>query len=460
VKRLVKKLAGKKKPKVNSGNILIAGPAAGPLQGRVTVPGDKSMSHRAVMLASLASGMTEIHGFLPGEDNLATAQMFVDMGVRIDWLNDEKTSLKVYGVGLHGLKQPTKMLDAGNSGTCVRLMAGVLAGQNFSATMTGDASLCKRPMKRVVDPIRRMRATVQGKDDGNLLPLTISGGRLKAIQHVSEVASAQVKSCVLLAGLFAEGETTVREPRPTRDHTERMLPLFGQPVRVDDEDIIHLRPVGRLKAPEQAVHIPADPSSAAFFAVAASLVPGSDVTLERIGMNPLRNGWSRILSGMNGTLSLENEAQVGKEQVADIHVVASQLKGLHVNPADVPDAIDEFPVLFAAATLAEDEFLLTEAEELRVKESDRIAVMAKALVAAGAEIEEFEDGARIVGGKLKGGCRIDAEGDHRIAMAMAVAAQCADEEIVIENAAAIATSFPGFVDLAQKLGMNVHWQED
>ena len=460
MKRLVKKLAGKKNPKLNSGNTLIAGPAAGPLQGRVTVPGDKSMSHRAVMLASLASGMTEIHGFLPGEDNLATAQMFVDMGVRIEWLNEEKTSLKVYGVGLHGLKQPSKMLDAGNSGTCVRLMAGVLAGQNFSATMTGDASLCKRPMKRVVDPIRKMRATVQGKDDGNLLPLTISGGRLKAIKHVSEVASAQVKSCVLLAGLFAEGETTVREPRPTRDHTERMLPLFGQSVRVDDEDIIHLKPVGRLRAPKQAVHIPADPSSAAFFAVAASLVSGSDVTLERIGMNPLRNGWNRILSGMGGSLALENEAQVGKEQVADIHVVASKLKGLHVNPADVPDAIDEFPVLFAAATLADDEFLLTEAEELRVKESDRIAVMAKALVAAGAEIEEFEDGARIVGGKLKGGCRIDAEGDHRIAMAMAVAAQCADEEIVIENAAAIATSFPGFVDLAQKLGMNVHWQED
>ena len=444
---------------LNVGGTLIAGPAKGALMGRVTVPGDKSMSHRAVMLASLADGVTEIHGFLPGEDNLATAQMFVDMGVAIDWLNDEKTSLRVHGVGLHGLKAPTKMLDAGNSGTCVRLMAGVLAGQNFSTTMTGDASLCKRPMKRVVDPIRRMGATVDGGDGGNLLPITIQGGRLKAIHHISEVASAQVKSCVLLAGLFADGETTVKEPRPTRDHTERMLPLFGQPVEVDDDGVIHMNPVGRLTAPKEPVYIPADPSSATFFAVAASLVPGSDVTLERIGMNPLRNGWSRILSDMDGTLSLENEGVVGEEQVADIHIVSNSLKGVHVNPADVPDAIDEFPVLFAAAALAEGEFLLTEAEELRVKESDRIAVMAKALIEAGADIEEFPDGARITGGGLKGGCTVDAQGDHRIAMAMAVAAQCADEQITIENAAAIATSFPSFVDLGVELGMNVHWLE-
>ena len=447
---------------MNVGGTLIAGPAKGALKGCVTVPGDKSMSHRAVMLASLADGVTEIHGFLPGEDNLATAQMFVDMGVTIEWLNDTKTSLRVHGVGLHGLKAPTKMLDAGNSGTCVRLMAGVLAGQNFSSTMTGDASLCKRPMKRVVDPIRRMGAHVDG---GNLLPLTINanpvhGASLKAIHHVSEVASAQVKSCVLLAALYAEGETTVKEPRPTRDHTERMLPLFGQAVEVDGDGVIHLNPVGHLTAPKEPVYIPADPSSATFFAVAASLVPGSDVTLERIGMNPLRNGWSRILADMSGSLSLENEDLVGKESVADIHVVATELQGVHVNPADVPDAIDEFPVLFAAASLAEGEFLLTEAEELRVKESDRIAVMAKALVAAGAKIEEFADGARIHGGVLRGDCTVDAQGDHRIAMAMAVAAQCAEHDIVIENAAAIATSFPSFVDLATQLGMNVHWQED
>jgi len=444
---------------VNAGGTLIAGPAAGALKGRVTVPGDKSMSHRAVMLASLADGTTEIHGFLPGEDNLATARMFVDMGVTIEWLNSEKTSLRVHGVGLHGLKQPSMMLDAGNSGTCVRLMTGVLAGQPFTTTMTGDASLCKRPMKRVVDPVRRMGAVIDGGDGGNLLPITIKGSALKAIHYVSEVASAQVKSCLLLAGLFADGETTLVEPRPTRDHTERMLPLFGQPVHVDDEGMIHLNPTGKLTAPEEPIHIPADPSSASFFAVAASLIPGSDITLERIGMNPLRNGWSRILSDMNGQMELQNEGAVGEEAVADIHVTYQQLAGIDVNPADVPDSIDEFPVLFAAASLADGEFLLSEAEELRVKESDRIAVMARALMAAGADVEERPDGVRIKGGVLKGGCRVDAEDDHRIAMAMAVTAQCAGAGIAIENAAAIATSFPDFVALAQELGMNVRWDD-
>jgi len=446
--------------KVNIGGTLIAGPAAGALTGRITVPGDKSMSHRAVMLASLAEGSTEIHGFLPGEDNLATARMFEDMGVHIDWLNDEKTSLRVHGVGLHGLKQPAGVLDAGNSGTCVRLMTGVLAGQGFAATMSGDASLCKRPMKRVVDPVRRMGASVEGNDGGNLLPITIRGDRLTAIDHVSEVASAQVKSCVLLAGLYADGETTVREPRPTRDHTERMLPLFGQPVHVDADGLIRLKPTGRLVAPTEPVYIPADPSSATFFAVAASLVEGSNVTLAQVGMNPLRNGWSRILQGMGGDLTLRHEGKVGEEQVADIESHHARLHALKVNPADVPDAIDEFPVLFAAASLADGEFLLTEAEELRVKESDRIAVMSEALRAAGADIEEFPDGARITGGALNGACTVDAKGDHRIAMAMAVAAQCARHELRIDNAAAIATSFPSFVPVAQAIGMNVRWESE
>ncbi|MDX8397140.1 MAG: 3-phosphoshikimate 1-carboxyvinyltransferase [Mariprofundaceae bacterium] len=440
---------------MNVGGTLIAGPAKQGLSGKVSVPGDKSMSHRAVMLAALADGMTEIHGFLPGEDCLATAEMFVQMGVTIEWLNDEQTSLRVHGVGLHGLKQPEGILDAGNSGTCVRLMMGVFAGLNFEVTVTGDASLQKRPMQRVGDPIRAMGARVVG--EGDLLPLNIKGGKLKAINHVSKVASAQVKSCVLLAALFAGGETTVSEPRPTRDHTERMLPLFGQPVVVDEQGLIHLRPTGKLTAPTEPVYIPADPSSASFFAVAASLVKGSDITLERIGMNPLRNGWKRILSDMNGDMALENETLVGKESVADIRIQYRGLHGVAVNPADVPDAIDEFPVLFAAACLASGRFILTEAEELRVKESDRIAVMAAALQAAGADFEEHTDGAVILGGTLQGGCCVDARGDHRIAMAMAVAAQCAGDEIRIENAAAIATSFPDFVPLAQSLGMNVAW---
>jgi len=446
---------------MNIGGTLIAGPAKGPLKGDIVVPGDKSMSHRSVMLASLADGTTEIHGFLPGDDNVATAQMFIDMGVQIEWLNVEKTSLRVHGVGLHGLKQPEGMLDAGNAGTCVRLMTGILAGQTFESTVPGDASLCKRPMRRVADPVRNMGATVTGKDDGNLLPITIAGGKLKAIHHVSEVASAQVKSCVLLAGLYADGTTKVNEPKPTRDHTERMLPLFGQPVDVAEDGTISIAPVDRLTAPDGVVDIPADPSSACFFAVAASLVEGSDVTLKSIGINPRRDGWRRVMGAMGASLSLENEASVGEEPVADVRIRSGGLHGMRVDANDVPDAIDEFPVIFAAAALADGEFVLEDAEELRVKESDRISAMADALSAAGADIAERPDGAIIRGlSQLKGGAEVDALGDHRIAMAMAVAAQRADGEIRIHNAAAIATSFPNFVSLAQSIGMNVRWQDE
>jgi 3-phosphoshikimate 1-carboxyvinyltransferase len=337
-------------------------------------------------------------------------------------------------------------------------MTGVLAGQEFKSTITGDASLQKRPMQRVVEPVRRMGATVDGKDGGSLLPLTVHGGKLKGIHHVSGVASAQVKSCVLLAGLYAEGETRVNEPKPTRDHTERMLPLFGQPVEVDQNGTIILVPTGKLTAPIEAVNIPADPSSACFFAVAASLVEGSELCISSIGMNPRRDGWRRIMLGMGAELSLSDERKVGQEPVADIVIRAGDLHGLRVDADDVPDAIDEFPVLFVAAALADGEFVLKDAEELRVKESDRITAMATALRSVGAEIEESFDGARIQGvAHLKGGVDVDAHGDHRIAMAMAVAAQRADGEIRIHNASAIATSFPDFVSLAQGIGMNVRW---
>ncbi|MFQ5581409.1 MAG: 3-phosphoshikimate 1-carboxyvinyltransferase [Mariprofundaceae bacterium] len=445
---------------MKAGGTLIAGPAHGPLRGALTVPGDKSMSHRAVMLAALADGITEIEGFLPGEDNLATAQMFADMGVGIEWLNDEKTRLRVHGAGLHGLKQPDHPLDAGNSGTCVRLMTGVLAGQPFSSTLTGDTSLSRRPMQRVAEPVRRMGASVQGSDGGNLLPLEIRGGKLAGIHHIPEIASAQVKSCVLLAGLFAEGETTVSEPKPTRDHTERMLPLFGQPVDTPDDGTIRLKPQGRLTAPAETIRIPGDPSSAAFFAVAASLIEGSEVLLYGVGINPRRDGFRRILHDMHASISLQRETAVGQEPVADMRIRHGALQGITVNPDDVPDAIDEFPVLFAAAALAEGEFVLAGAEELRVKESDRIAVMAAALHACGARIEERADGVVIHGSKLAGGTVIDAHGDHRIAMAMAVAAQRAEGEIIIENAQAITTSFPDFVPLARQIGMNVCWKHD
>ncbi len=443
---------------MNIGGTLIAGPARGGLTGELTIPGDKSMSHRAVMLASLASGVTEVRGFLPGDDCLATARMFVDMGVDIEWLDEEKISLRIHGVGLHGLRQPEHVLDAGNSGTCVRLMSGVLAGQSFPSTMTGDASLCKRPMQRVADPVRRMGASVEGRDGGNLLPLTISGGKLKGIHHVSEVASAQVKSCVLLAGLYADSETCVTEPRQSRDHTERMLPLFGQPVNVKDGLTACLEPTGSLYAPEDIVNIPADPSSATFFAVAASLVDGSRVNLSRIGINPRRDGWRRILNAMGADIQPVHASSVGMEPVADLQLLSCNLYGCKVSAADVPDAIDEFPVLFVAAALAEGEFVLQGAEELRVKESDRIAAMADALRSVGADIEEYPDGVRIRGiQRLKGDVDVDAHGDHRIAMAMAVAAQKADGEIRIHNASAIATSFPDFVPLARQIGMNVRW---
>ncbi len=445
---------------MNIGGTLIAGPAAQPLTGSLTVPGDKSMSHRAVMLASLARGETCIRGFLPGEDCLATAQMFVDMGVTIDWLNADKTALRVHGCGLHGLRAPAAVLDAGNSGTCVRLMTGVLAGQSFAATMTGDASLRKRPMRRVVDPVRRMGATVSGRDDGNLLPITIQGGQLKAIDFASPVASAQVKSCVLLAGLYADGTTTVREPRPTRDHTERMLPLFGQPVVVAEDGCIALTPTGELTAPAGDVVIPADPSSAAFFAIAASILPGSSLCLPAIGINPRRDGWRRILMAMGADLLVQQGQAIGEEPVADVTVRHRRLHGVHVSSDDVPDAIDEFPILFVAAALADGEFVLRGAEELRVKESDRIATMAEALRALGVCLQERPDGVVIQGQRrLRGHAVVDAHGDHRIAMAMAVAAQMADGEVEIRNAAAINTSFPGFVELAQACGMNVRWAE-
>ena len=439
---------------------LIAGPCAGGLSGTVVVPGDKSMSHRAVMLAALAEGVTEISGFLPGEDNLATARMFTDMGIDIDWLDAGKTRLCVHGAGLHGLKEPVNVLDAGNSGTCVRLMTGVLAGQPFHSVLVGDASLHKRPMQRVADPVRRMGAHVDGREGGNKLPLAIRGGGLKAIHHVSEVASAQVKSCVLLSGLFAEGTTRVSEPKPTRDHTERMLPLFGQPVAVTVDGTISLTPTDRLVAPREVVHIPADPSSAAFFAVAASLVPGSRLLLSGVGINARRDGWRRILAAMGAQLGTRDVASVGSEPVANIDVDYGELTGIRVDPADVPDAIDEFPVLFVAAALAIGDFVLEGAEELRVKESDRIAAMAAALRSAGADINEHPDGVRIRGvASLSGGIDVDAHGDHRIAMAMAVAAQRAEGDIRIHNAGAIATSFPDFVPMARAVGMRLHWED-
>jgi len=441
-----------------SGRVLIAGPARSSLQGDLVLPGDKSISHRVIMLGSLAEGVTEASGFLPGEDNLATVRMFSQMGIRTEWLSHDKTRLLIHGAGLHGLREPEVVLEAGNSGTCVRLMAGILAGQSFFSVMNGDASLRSRPMERVISPLRKMGAVIDGRDGAKKLPFIIRGGVLHGICFQSAVASAQVKSCVLLAALFSEGETSVTEPALSRDHTENLLPVFGQDVSVHDRTV-SLLPEDILQAPDGCLAIPADPSSACFFAVASTLVAKSNIRLRQVGVNPRRDGWRRILGCMGAKINLEEKAQLGSEQVADIVVQAGNLGSITVEKTDIVDAIDEFPALFVAAALADGEFTLTGAEELRAKESDRIGTMATALNKMGVVVEQLEDGLRIQGRtELKGGVRIDACRDHRIAMAMSVAAQRADADIEIINAEAIATSFPDFVPMAQNLGMHVYWQ--
>ncbi|MDX8376431.1 MAG: 3-phosphoshikimate 1-carboxyvinyltransferase [Mariprofundales bacterium] len=443
---------------------LIAAPAAKGLRGVLTPPGDKSISHRAIMLASLSEGITEINGFLAGDDNLATATMFAQMGADITWCNKEKTHVRIKGCGLHGLQEPFNVLDAGNSGTCARLISGILAGQTFFSVLNGDDSLRGRPMLRVINPLRSMGANCDGRGNGSLLPLAIRGGNLQALDYTSPVASAQIKSCILFAALFADGETRVREPRPSRDHTERMLPLFGQPVQIDADGTIHLQATGSLHAPADILNIPADPSSACFFAVAASIIADSNLHIHHVGINPRRDGWRRILQRMQANITTSTTPNYEAcEPAADLVVQNAALQNCSLDAGDIPDAIDEFPVLFVAAALSEGTFLLQNAKELRVKESDRIASMCTALQTCGVSLQEHDDGVRIDGigngNKLRGGVTVDAKGDHRIAMAMAIAAQCADAPIRILNAGAITTSFPQFVTMAQSCGMQVRWDD-
>ncbi len=427
-----------------------AQPARGALRGTLRVPGDKSISHRAMMLGSLAEGCTEVSGFLEGEDTLATAAAFRAMGVRIEAVGEGRRI--VHGVGLHGLRAPSAALDLGNSGTGMRLLAGILAGQSFGSELIGDASLSRRPMKRVIEPLARMGALIESRD-GGLAPLrfTPASGGLEGIAWDSPVASAQVKSCLLLAGLFARGTTRVTEPHRTRDHTERMLRAFGVEVLVDGNSA---SVCGGQRLRAAPIAVPADVSSAAFFMVAASIVPGSDLLLEQVGINPLRDGILRALRLMGADIRLENPRVLGDEPVADLRVRHAPLRGIEVPEALVPDMIDEFPVLFAAAAVAQGTTVVRGAAELRVKESDRIAAMAAALRALGADIVETPDGAIIRGGRLSGG-RIDSHGDHRIAMASAVAALVAGGAVEIADCANVATSFPGFVALAAAAGFTL-----
>jgi len=429
--------------------------STGPLKGRVRVPGDKSISHRSLMLSALAVGESTVEGLLEGEDVLATAAAMRAMGADIKRGDDGRWT--VHGVGVGGLLQPQTALDMGNSGTSTRLLMGLVASHPITATFTGDASLSKRPMARVIDPLSQMGAEFTASPGGRL-PLTLRGiSPAVPIDYRLPVASAQVKSAILLAGLNTPGLTRVIEPVPTRDHSERMLKGFGAELSVDLEAdgarIIAIRGEAELKP--QHIVVPGDPSSAAFPVVAALLVPGSDVVVENVGLNPTRAGLFEVLRMMGGEIELLDEREVGGEPVADLRVRGSALRGVEVPPEIVPSMVDEFPVLFVAAALAEGRTVTRGLEELRVKESDRIAVMAEGLRAIGAHVEETEDGLIIdgTGGeKLPGGATIAAHLDHRIAMSFAVAGLMARDTVTIDDMAPVQTSFPIFTDLMRTLG--------
>ncbi|MES2825524.1 MAG: bifunctional prephenate dehydrogenase/3-phosphoshikimate 1-carboxyvinyltransferase [Pseudomonadota bacterium] len=421
----------------------------GKVVGTIRVPGDKSISHRSIMLGSLAEGITEVEGFLEGEDALATLQAFRDMGVVIEGPIDGY--VKIHGVGLYGLKAPNKSLYMGNSGTTIRLMSGILSGQVFDVEMSGDESLAKRPMNRVANPLREMGAQIE-TGEGGRPPLKIRGGAaLTAIDYVMPMASAQVKSCVLLAGLYAKGTTRVTEPAPTRDHTERMLTGFGYSVKREGA-VAELTGGGKLIGTK--IEVPSDISSATFFMVAASIAPGSDVTLVHVGINPTRIGVINILRLMGGDLTLSNERIVGGEPVADIRVRYAPLKGIRIPEDQVPLAIDEFPALFIAAACAQGETILTGAEELRVKESDRIQSMADGLQVLGIDAQPTHDGIVIQGGQIQSGA-VETHHDHRIAMSFTIAALRANGPIHVKDSTNVVTSFPTFVQLAKQTGINL-----
>ncbi len=421
-----------------------------PLQGSLTIPGDKSVSHRSVMFAALADGTSHIEGFLEGEDTRATARIFSQLGVRIE--TPSASQRVVHGVGIDGLKAPSAPLDCGNAGTGMRLLAGLLAGQAFDCTLVGDESLSGRPMRRVTGPLSQMGAKIDTESDGTP-PLHVHGGQsLQGIDFASPVASAQVKSAVLLAGLYAQGETSVVEPHPTRDYTERMLSAFGVDIEFSPGKA-RLRGGQRLRATD--IVVPADFSSAAFFLVAASIIPGSELRLKQVGLNPRRTGLLHALRLMGADITEENPAEQGGEPVADLVVRYAPLKGARIPEELVPDMIDEFPALFVAAAAAEGQTVVTGAAELRVKESDRLAAMATGLRALGMQVDETDDGATLHGGITLGSGTIESHGDHRIAMAFAITGQISGGEVRINDIANVATSFPDFDGLARSAGFNL-----
>ena len=422
---------------------------AGPLKGTIKLPGDKSISHRSIMLGSIADGVTKVSGFLEGEDSLATLSAFKDMGVKIE---RNGSNVTINGVGKYGLKEPINSLNLGNSGTSIRLMSGLLSAQSFDSELCGDESLSKRPMGRVIEPLRLMGADISGNDSKP--PLLIKGGKqLSSIEYTLPVASAQIKSCLLLAGLYSDGKTTIIENGISRDHTERMLKGFGYDV-TSSSNTISLMGGGSLKSCD--IDVPSDISSAAFFMVAGCISENSSIVLEAVNINPTRTGVIDILRLMGGNLELLNQRLQAGELIADIKVTSSELKGIEIPENLVPLAIDEFPVLFIAASCAKGETVLTGAKELRVKESDRIQVMADGLTALGIDNEVLDDGIRIIGGEFKEQTSsIKSHHDHRISMAFAIASVKSKFNIEIEGVDNVKTSFPNFVELANSIGMKI-----
>lgn len=415
------------------------------LKGEVTIPGDKSVSHRSVMFGSIAKGTTEIHNFLQGADCLSTIACFQKMGIEIE---RSGAQVLVHGKGLHGLKKPDGILDCGNSGTTTRLISGILAAQAFSVTLTGDASIQKRPMKRIIDPLTRMGARIRSLNDNGCAPLAIAGTKLHGIHYQSPVASAQVKSAILLAGLYAEGETKVTEPYVSRNHTELMLSCFGADVRTEHTTAV-IKPAEELYGNQ--IMVPGDISSAAFFIAAGLMIPGSELLIRNVGINPTRDGILHVCREMGADITLMNPKSGDGEPVADILVRSSSLHGTVIGGAIIPTLIDELPMIAAMACLAEGDTVIKDAAELKVKESNRIDVMVRNLSAMGADVEETDDGMVIHGGKPLHGAVIDSRLDHRIAMTFAIAGCCADGETEILGAECVDISYPGFYEDLERL---------
>lgn len=417
------------------------------MNGTVTVPGDKSISHRAVMMGSIAEGETLIKNFLTGEDCLSTMKCFMELGVTFHGPFDG--NLKVYGRGLHGLKEPGKVLDAGNSGTTMRLITGILSGQNFFSVITGDESLTSRPMGRVIAPLTKMGAQIAGRKGNTMAPLGIKGGNLQAIEYSSPVASAQVKSCIILAGLYAGGVTSVTEPFKSRDHTERMLKHFGCDIEVKGNRV-SVQGGNVLRGSE--ITVPGDISSAAFLMVAAAIVPGSDITIRDVGTNPTRDGIISALTRMGAQIELLNRRIVSGEPVSNIRVKSSGLKGTVIEGDLVPRMIDEIPVLAVAASMAQGQTVVRDAAELKVKESNRISAIVEELKKFGVDIEELPDGFIVRPGNMLKGAEVDTRKDHRIAMAMTVAGMVSEGKTGIKDTQCVNISFPGFYDVLKILG--------